>query len=85
MGFVRSMVSKGADHFRNTVEEFIDFKKRLQRFIIGTGIMLLGFVIIIMGVLELISFFFPGWEKGLIYMLLGLFLVLGALVYRKYG
>lgn len=85
LSFLLSLLEEGTGDLIKKFSKFINFKKRLQRYVISMVMIVAALVVIIYGIGTLLGSFFPNWLPGISYILVGAVFILIGWMYRKYG
>lgn len=83
LSFVFSGLEEHATGIIQRFFYFLDFKKRIQRYVVFLVVLATAFTIFIYGLGVFLSSFFPAVAPSIIPMALGCVLILAALLFRK--
>lgn len=85
LSFLLSSLEGGTEDLLKKFGDFINFKKRLQRYIVSLVIIIAALVIIFYGISLFVGSYFPNWKPGISHIVVGIIFVLIGWAYRKYS
>ena len=85
MSFLLTSLEEETGDLLKKFRNWINFKKRLQKYVISLIIVVASLVVILYGIGTLLGSFFPGWRPGASHILVGVIAILAGWAYRKYS
>ena len=83
--FLFSSLEKGVGESMERFSNFIHIKKKLQHYTLSMMLMTAGIVVALYGAATVLDTFFSLWPAGVSYLLVGIFAMILAQIYKKYS
>ena len=85
LSFLLTSLEEGTGDLLKKLRDWMNFKKRLQKYVISVIIVVASLAVILYGIGTLLGSFFPGWGPGASHILIGIIAILAGWAYRKYS
>lgn len=85
LSFLLTSLEEGTEDLMKKFREWINFKKRLQRYVISIIIIIASLGVVLYGTGSLLGSYFPNWKPGISHIIVGIAFILIGWFYRKYG